>query len=138
MITPWPLGYEKTKAKALSIYKKIGAVTTPALNGDLVFFTRTGFNHLTLAKGRKLRPKNEQKRRFRLLVYAKQILINPKATILYREQEIKYKINRHGQKKSITGIRKFWTFVDIIKGTKIKLVVAQVENHKKEFLSIMQ
>lgn len=138
MIIPWPLGYEKTKTKALNIYKKIGAIPAPALNGELVFFTRIGFAHIITAKGRKLRSKNEQKRRFRLLVYAEQILKNPRAMIIYREQEMKYKINRHGQKLLTTSMAKFWTFVENIEGTKIKLVVAQIEDQKKQFLSIMQ
>jgi hypothetical protein len=138
MIIPWPLGYEKTKAKALGIYRRIGAIPAPAFNGELVFFTRIGFDHLTLAKGRKLRSKNEQKRRFRLLVYAEQILKNPKAIILYRGQEVKYKINRHGQEILLTGTGKFWTFTESIEGTRIKLVVGQIGDQKKQFISIMQ
>ncbi|OGN13824.1 MAG: hypothetical protein A3J47_03785 [Candidatus Yanofskybacteria bacterium RIFCSPHIGHO2_02_FULL_43_22] len=138
MIKPWSLGYEKTKTKAQKIYKKIGIVPCPALNGELVHFSRFGFDHIITAKGRKLRTRKEQKRRFRLLQYAEQIVKNPKALLRYREQEVKHTVNRHGQKLLITGTGKFWTFLETIKNTKVKLVVGQIENGIKQFISIMQ
>jgi len=46
MIKSWFLGYEKSKAKAQRIYKKIGRVPCPIFNNELVAFNRDGFNHL--------------------------------------------------------------------------------------------
>ena len=121
MIKLWSLGYSKTIDRALKIYKKIGAVPCPALNGELIYFTRLGFNHIIRAKGRKHRTKMEQKRRFCLLPHAESMVKNPTAKLMYREQEVKYSVNRHGQILLLTGMGKFWTFSEIIKGTEIKL-----------------
>lgn len=118
----WNLGYKNAKTRAKAIYVKIGRVSSPALNNEYVAFTSEGFNHL-VRKGRIPRTKNEQKRRFVLLPYAEKIIKNPKATILYKNREEKYYINRHGQKILVTSIAHFWTFVEKIGDFKIKVVI---------------
>lgn len=128
--------YEQLKLKAKKIYSKIGEIPSPAFNNEYVAFTNKGFTHL-IRKGRNPRPRSEQKRRFLLIPYAEQIIKNPKATILYRSSETKYYINRYGQKILTTSTAHFWTFVDIIKGTKIKVVVRQLNQGQRHFFSIM-
>jgi len=130
------MGYRATVRRAQKIYKKIGVIPCPALN-DLVHFTRIGFDHVIGGK-RKKRSKREQKRRFRLLEYAEQIVKNPKALIQYREQEVKYVENRHGKKTLITATGKFWTFIETVKNTRLKVVVGQIGQKAKQFISIMQ
>ncbi len=131
------LEYEQLKLKAKKAYSKIGRIHSPALNDEYVAFTNKGFTHL-IRKGRNPRPRSEQAKRFLLIPYAEQIIKNPKATILYRSNETKYYINRHGQKILTTSTARFWTFVDIIKDTKIKVVVRQLNQGQKHFFSIME
>lgn len=128
--------YEQLKLKAKKTYSKIGRIHSPALNGEYVAFTNKGFTHL-IRKGRNPRPRKEQARRFLLIPYAEQIIKNPRATILYRSSETKYYINRHGQKILTSSIAHFWTFVENINGTKIKVVVRQLNLGQKHFFSIM-
>lgn len=132
----WKLGYEKSKRKAKLIYSRIGRIPSPALNGEYVAFNNEGFNHL-VRKGRIPRTRNEQKRRFILLPYAEQIIKNPKATILYRSNEIKYYSNRHGEKILLTSTAYFWTFVQTVNNCQIKVVVRQLDKGQKHFFSIM-
>lgn len=133
----WSLGYNKAKEKAKEIYGKIGRIESPALNGEYVAFTSKGFDHL-MRKGRIPRTRNEQKRRFVLIQYAEQIIKNPKAKILFRQNETKRKVNRHGEIITLTSLASFWTFAEKINGCTIKVVIAQFrKDGQKEFMSIM-
>lgn len=91
-------------------------------------------------RGRVPRPKVEQKKRFVLLKYAEKIITNPKATILYREKEIKRrtsKTNKYGKNILITSKAQFWTFVDEVGSCRIKVVVVKINNGIEKFCSIM-
>ena len=57
------LDYEKSLQRAKNIYSKIGRIVSPALDNQTIIFSDIGFNHL-VRKGRTLRTKNEQKKRF--------------------------------------------------------------------------
>ena len=131
------MSYLEIKLQAKKLYSKIGRVSCPAFGGDFVSFNRLGFSHL-LRKGHIPRPKSEQKRRLSLLKYAEVIVKNPKAKIYFRQIEAKYLINRHGQKILTASLVKFWTFIEEIDGKKIKLVIRQLGNGNKHFLSIME
>lgn len=130
------LGYEKAKQQAKQIYSKIGRIKCPALGDEYVLFTSAGFNHI-LRKGRILRTRNEQKRRFTLLPYVENIIKNPDTKISYRKKEIKEKSNRHGEKILIESMAHFWTFKEKINDCVIKVVIRQLENKNKHFFSVM-
>ncbi len=132
----WGVGYEKSKKKAKGIYSKIGHIRCPALNNEYISFSRIGFNHL-IRKGRIPRTRNEQKRRFVLLPYVEEIIKNSKALILYRRKIVKYKANRHGKKILIESEADFWIFIKKIKSCTVKVVVRQLGNGNKHFLSVM-
>lgn len=132
----WGIGYEKSKRKAKEIYSKIGSVKCPALSNEYVSFSRIGFNHL-IRKGRIPRPRNEQKRRFILLPYIEGIIKNPKAKIIYRQKNIKRKVNRHGEKVLVESRADYWTFKEEINLCEIKVVVSQFDSGNKKFISVM-
>lgn len=117
--------YKKQKLEARELYKKIKFVSCPAFDNQPVNFTRVGFDHL-IWKGRSERNRAEQVRRFQLLKYAKDIISNPNATILYRRE------NKEGLSPA-----DFWQFVEIIRGRKIKVVIRQIDGGNKHFFSIM-
>jgi len=132
----WGVGYEKSKKKAKEIYSKIGRIKCPALSNEYISFSRIGFNHL-IRKGRIPRPRNEQKRRFVLLPYIEEIIKNPEAKIFYKHKRIKYKANRHGEKILIESEADFWIFAQEIKSCIVKVVIRQLGNGNKHFLSVM-
>jgi hypothetical protein len=134
----WGLGYEKAKEKAKQIYSKIGSIPCPIFSNEKIAFTSRGFNHL-IRKGRIPRPKNEQKKRFALLEHAEKIVKNPnlRASIEFEEKEITEKVDKFGSKVLVKKMARFWTIVEEIDGCRIKLVIWEVENRQKEFLSIM-
>ena len=132
----WGVGYEKSKRKAKEIYSKIGRIRCPALSNEYISFSRIGLNHL-IRKGRIPRPRNEQKRRFVLLPYVEKIIKNPEATIFYKHKRIKRKVNRHGEKILIESEADFWIFIQKIKSCAIKVIIRQLGDGNKHFLSVM-
>jgi len=104
---------------AKEYYKSIGAIQCPALNNELVYFRRDGFEHL-IRKDRKIRPIPDQLRRFKLLYKAGIIMGQGKII----EQEIE------------NGIY-FWTLGYLINGTLIKIIIWQKRTGLKKFLSVM-
>lgn len=118
------MNYFKLKKETLSFYKKIKKINSPAFDEENIYFTRVGFDHL-VRKGRTKRSKKEQIHRFRLFRFVKQIVSNKEATILFRE--------------TIRGSSRayFWTFVETIRGLKIKVVIRQIDGGTKHFFSIM-
>ena len=121
---PKSFGYEKTKRIARSVYKKIGEVVCPILDNEKIHFNATGFGHLI--RKLKIRSRNEQKRRFRLLPFAKKIILESTKIEDYREKKKKRKIIKE------------WALINTFGILTIKLVIRQVGNGNKHFYSIMQ
>jgi predicted RNA binding protein YcfA (HicA-like mRNA interferase family) len=109
--------YETAKQNAKKIYASIKIVWCPALH-DSVVFNRIGFQHL-IQKGSAFRPKSEQKRRFALLVHAKDIL---------QQSNVASEEDKAGAK--------LWIISGNRDGIDIKIIVRQIGNGKKHFLSI--
>ena len=113
--------YEEARRKTELFYKNIGQIWCPSLN-DVVIFNDAGLKHL-IKKGRLPRPKSEQKRRFFMLRYVKEIL----------RTKHPFSIDE----RVVAGVViRCWKFVDTKNGHTIKIVVRQVEGRKKHFLSV--
>jgi len=121
---PKSFGYEKTKRIAKSVYKKIGEVVCPILDSEKIHFNATGFGHLI--RKIRIRSRNEQKRRFRLIPFAKRIILESKVIEDYREKKKKGKIIKE------------WALINTFGIVTIKLIIRQVGNGNKHFYSIMQ
>lgn len=122
---PKSFGYKSTKRLARAIYKKIKKVACPILDGEEIHFNATGFGHLI--RKLKIRSRNEQKRRFRLIPYAKRIILESKTIEDYRENKIKK-----------DRIVKEWALIHTFGVLTIKLIIRQVGKGNKHFYSIMQ
>lgn len=108
-------------------YRSIGSVKCPALENEMVYFGRSGFNHL-LRKGKRLRDGQVQWKRLSLLQFAPYILK------MAKQYETHTVTNDPIHPKKLIN---YWTFVRYgLLERKITLVVRQIENGKKEFYSI--
>ena len=122
---PKSFGYERTKRIAKSLYRKIEKVICPILDGEEIHFNATGFGHLI--RKLKIRSRSEQKRRFRLIPFAKKIILESKTVEDYREKKMK-------KSKMV----KEWALVSTFGALTIKLIIRQVGKGNKHFYSIMQ
>jgi hypothetical protein len=110
--------------KARKAYRKIGSVPCPAFDGEQVYFTSCGFNHL-IRKGRVPRKINEQTHRINLIPQAVTMICSEKKVYVCRQTII----------DESTGY--FWTFKKINGGVKIQVVVRQLNDNRKHFFSVM-
>lgn len=120
-----PESYEELFQRAAAHYASIKALSVPALGGDLVFFTRLGFNHL-LRKGRYPRFIKDRVRRLRLLKYVEEILQHSTSTVSF-----------HTARTSRGRNIKYWAFSRQCGGRIVTVVISQIEGGPKTFLSVM-
>jgi hypothetical protein len=117
-------GYKNAKIVAQKFYTKIENIWCPPL-GVSVVFNRAGFQHL-VRRGRIQRPKSEQKRRFALLVYVRDIISDQYAHISY-------------EKKFIGNTTaEFWIFNQRAVGVLITVVLRRIGNGNVHFFSVYQ
>ncbi len=132
------LEYEKVKAEAEAYYKSIKFVRCPAFNGEEIFFTSEGFNHILYRIKRQERERRAQLTRFRLLELAKELLEKTNTFQECEEYSEQILVSRHKRKEWRPLCIKDWGFVAVIKNTRIKVVVKRVgKNGQRQFHSII-
>lgn len=110
--------YEKIKRETSAFYFRIGRVWCPVV-GEFIYFNKVGFHHL-IQKGKRFRPRNEQKRRFLLLSHVKEILSDPKT----------HCDDRHDQNDPRV---RYWNLSANKENKSIKIILIQIKNGKKYF-----
>ena len=125
--------YQKAKREAKEFYSRIGHVWCATLN-EYVAFNAVGFRHLMRKHG-KLRQKSEQKRRFRLLEYAQEILESPDSYFV-KERTVEEVVKWRGRKILKNVSAKFWSLKKRKNGRIVNLIVRQLEANQVHFFSI--
>lgn len=112
-------------------YRQTKSVSCPAFGGELVYFNKHGFNHL-FRTGKGIRSIKEQYRRMRLFPRVIPILAVSKSFYKYKKivRTIPF------GKSCKESVAHFWTFVQIIDGKKINVLVRQVNNGNKHYFSV--
>jgi hypothetical protein len=128
--------YETAKRTAKEFYRTIGCVWCPAL-GDYIAFTDIGFRHLIWRK-QWPRPRKEQIQRFVLLPCAPNIVENALVCGEYRASKQKRTVKWHGGEIGSTPPVQFWALAGGSHATPIKVIIRQIGNGKKQFLSIFK
>lgn len=129
--------YNDIRASAAQKYATFGKAQCPALGNAEVHFTSTGFNHLIYSSSRKMREKSEQIRRFDLLDRAYFVISESTTFQEYDEQMHYKKVNRRGRYIEEPTMIRCWGLVAVVRGLRIKVVIKQEGNGKKEFLSVI-
>ncbi len=109
----------------------------PALNNELVYFPAESFNHLVYKRDRSERDKGSQILRFKMLSAAVQLL---KFTNTYQEYEETLKeveVKRHKKRVKESKVVKYWGLIAIMKDKKLKVIIRQVGEGNKHFLSVI-
>lgn len=130
--------FEKLKQETKEYYDSLGEIECPYF-GEKVSFSSEGFQHL-LYKGEskiKERDKNSQYMRLKLFKLASKLL--RKTTTVQEEfldkKIVEIKLNK--RKVKVPKDVRYWGFIAIIDGWKIKVVIKQVGAGHKKFWSIV-
>ncbi len=105
------------------LYKEIGCIICPALDGAKIYFNNKGFNHL-LRKNGLPRTIPEQMTRLSLLKFCKRIITDNSLIATY--QTI----------KSNKGIAEFWGIEKKIGNIIIRIVIRKINKGMTHFFSI--
>jgi len=128
--------YQSIRKTAESLYKTMGRIRCPALD-DVVHFNAEGFNHLMYKGERKERNKIDQITKFKLLSKAK-IIIGLSTTYQeYDESMMQIKKKRHKKIVVEPATVRYWGFVAIIQGFRVKTIVRQIGNGQRHFWSVI-
>ena len=115
----WKKYIEEQKEK----YNEIGQITCPVFGNELIHFNKYGFNHL-VRKGRFMRPRNEQRKRFNLLPYALFIL------------EKNHPINEYRENYTDNSNVQFWAFEAYLEDSKVKIIIRKKNGGPLHFFSV--
>jgi len=75
--------YEEIVADARRNYFSIGFLVCPVLGNKVIYFTENGFRHF-IFKGRLMRRRSEQMRRFSLMKYIRKIIVSDDSCVVGR------------------------------------------------------
>jgi hypothetical protein len=117
------------------LYRSYTPLRCPAL-GDFVHFTSEGFNHLVY-KGKKERDPRVRSMKFKLLPKARYLLGLSTTFQEYEETYQSVTLKKRGSRVTESKIVKYWGFVALIDRTRLKTVVRQIGEGKKEFYSVI-
>ncbi len=129
--------YAAARKEAQELYAGFTTVNCPALGGEPVYFTAEGFNHLVYRGDKKERDKRVQVMKFELLNKARTI-IEISTTFQEYDEGFEYVTRRkHGQKIRENVLVRCWGLIAVIKKFRVKVVIRQIGNGKKEFYSVI-
>jgi len=131
-----PVKFENVKREAEESYKTIGEVYCSYFK-EKVAFNVKGLNHIKLKEWNKARSVVEQYIRLRLLRLAP-LVIGESHTLqeFYETNRFeRQKINSRWEQRLIRV--RYYGFVAIIKNTRIKVIIKEIEGGKKFFWSII-
>ncbi len=129
--------YDEIRKNALALYNSFGKIKCPALGNEYVYFTSEGFNHLIYKSPRKPRDKRVQILRFDMLEKAKFITQTSTTYQEYEENLEHIRVNRHGKWVYESVLIKSWGLIAVIKGLRVKVILRQAGNGKREFHSVI-
>ena len=129
--------YEIIKERTQRYYKAQKPVRCPAFGGEIVHFTSEGFNHLIYKKGNSERSKADQICKFKLIPKAIELIRITTTHQEYDESLVDMKVKRRKRALIETKRARYWGFVAIMKGSRIKVIVRQVGNGNKHFWSVI-
>jgi len=113
-------------------YKRIGSIPCPAFSAERVYFNAKGFDHL-IFKNREYRSKREQIERTGLLPEAVRMLASCTRFSGYRD----YAVETNAGLPSPRIMHHLWSFTREDGKRKITVVIRQIGNGSKHFLSVM-
>ena len=127
--------FKLVRKEAEEFYKSIGKIRCPYLNEE-VYFGRDGFEHLLFKSWNKTRSRSEQYTRLRLIKVVPEILKKSHTLQEYDERNlmVRQKINSRWIKRMKRV--KYYVFIAIIKKSRVKIVVKEIEGGQPFFYSI--
>lgn len=128
--------YEKVRELAKVAYTQYSPVTCPALGG-IVGFTSEGFNHILYKRYTTERSRKDQFMRLKTIDLARNI-IKTTTTIQDIEERLEEVVIKRKKKRTKESkLIKYWAFIAILQGKRLKVVVRKTGNGVMHFWSVI-
>jgi hypothetical protein len=136
MTTDKPADFDRVKAEAETLYKRIGSAPCPFL-GKSVGFNREGLEHISFKSWNRARLIADQYMRFKLLHLAPKVL-SLSNTVQGVQRIKKFVRQKRGKKwenllKDIT----YYEFVAVMKDVRVRVVIRRIAGGEPHFWSII-
>ncbi len=128
--------FQEIKAKGERSYKTLNRVYCPYFK-EKVSFGDSGLEHLSFKDRGVTRSMKDQYMRFKLICLAPEIIRLSNTLQGIREKKCFKRVRMHSRTETILKPVTYYEFVAIIKRNRVKIVVKQIDNGKKFFLSII-
>ena len=127
--------FKETKLEAERFYKKISEVYCPYFKENISFNAK-GLDHIKFKSWNKTRLVKDQYLRLKFLYLAPEVIKKSHTLQEFRETKNfeRQKINSRWERRMV-GVR-YYAFVAILKGIRIKIIIKEIENSRKFFWSI--
>lgn len=131
-----PEDMEKTKEECRKKYDQIKSVICPYFN-ESISFNNKGFEHLIFKSKNIPRILIDQYIRLKLLPLSKIVLETTHTVQEFQEKSEAVQVNTNSKwNKRIVPVR-YWGFVAVLKNTRIKVIVKEIQGGQKHFWSII-
>lgn len=128
--------FEEIKTKGEEFYKSIGEIYCPYFK-EKVSFNSKGLEHLKFIQREKARLEKDQYMRFKLIHLAPEILkLSHTVQGIFETKKFE-KIRVHSRTDTVLKLVSYFEFIAVIKRNRVRIIVKQIENGQKFFLSII-
>lgn len=128
--------FQEIKEKGEKFYKSVNDVYCPYFK-EKISFGASGLEHLSFKDRGVVRAMQDQYMRFKLIHLAPEIIRLSHTLQGTRETKCFERIRMHNRTDTVLKLVTYYEFIAIIKRNRIKIVVKQIENGNKFFLSIV-
>ena len=128
--------FEYIRAKGEALYKTIIEIYCPYFKEN-IYFNAQGLEHLKFKKRDKNRSKEDQYMRFKLLHLAPEI-IKTSHTVqgIWKTKQFE-SIRKNSRTEDILREVTYYEFIAVVKNTRVKIILKEVESERKLFWSII-
>jgi len=128
--------YKQAKNKTYQEYKKVGKIYCPCFKTKIVFNSH-GFRHIIYKNQKNKRDQKSQIMRFKLFSKAVKLLKLTTTIQEFDSYTSGLKIKSHGHRKRQNKVIKYYGFIAIVSGWKIKVIVKKIGHSQPFFWSVI-
>lgn len=128
--------FDQVKQEGENFYEALDCVNCPYFK-EKIYFKSGGLEHLSFRKRGRVRLKQDQYMRFKLLGIVPEILKQSHTLQGKLETKRFEKIRRHNRTDLVFKDVTYYEFIAIVKRNRVKIIVKQVESGEREFWSII-
>lgn len=128
--------FDEVVTRGEALYKTLEKVRCPFFESD-IHFNAKGIEHLKFKRQRQARPRQDQYMRFKLLYLVPEVLRLSRTVQGVWETKQFERRRIHSRTENTLVLVKYYEFIAVLKGVRIKIIVKQVDGGELFFWSVI-